>query len=94
MAIFISSRDWLRGVRIDIARVKFNGAGDPCAVERLGVALEPEADYERRSDGGACEEMQVAMMPTPIKPATRAAFGRRPATIAQLLVYARSSKRP
>ena len=38
--------------RIGIARVKFNAAGDPTAIERLGIALEPEAEYERRSDGG------------------------------------------
>jgi predicted GH43/DUF377 family glycosyl hydrolase len=43
--------------RIGIARVKFNEAGDPSGVERLGIALEPEADYERRSDGsGGCED--------------------------------------
>ena len=34
--------------RIGIARVRFNEAGDPAGVERLGIALEPEADYERR----------------------------------------------
>jgi hypothetical protein len=32
--------------RIGIARVLFNDAGDPIGVERLGIALEPEADYE------------------------------------------------
>jgi hypothetical protein len=32
--------------RIGIARVRFNEAGDPVGVERLGIALEPEADYE------------------------------------------------
>ena len=32
--------------RIGIARVKFDEAGDPTGVERLGIALEPEADYE------------------------------------------------
>ena len=32
---------------IGIARVKFNEAGDPAGVERLGIALAPEADYER-----------------------------------------------
>jgi hypothetical protein len=37
--------------RIGIARVLFNGAGDPCGVERLGIALEPDADYERGPDG-------------------------------------------
>ena len=30
--------------RIGIARVRFNKAGDPSGVERLGIALEPEAD--------------------------------------------------
>jgi hypothetical protein len=28
--------------------VRFNEAGDPAGVERLGIALEPEADYELR----------------------------------------------
>lgn len=46
--------------RIGIARVRFNEAGDPCGVERLGIALEPEADYERRSDGrGGCEDPRI-----------------------------------
>lgn len=46
--------------RIGIARVKFNEAGDPAGVERLGIALEPEADYERRPDGsGGCEDPRV-----------------------------------
>ena len=36
--------------RIGIARVRFNETGDPCGVERLGVALEPEADYELTSE--------------------------------------------
>ena len=49
--------------RIGIARVKFNEAGDPSGVERLGIALEPEADYERRSDGsGGCEDARVAFV--------------------------------
>jgi predicted GH43/DUF377 family glycosyl hydrolase len=49
--------------RIGIARVKFNEAGDPCGVERLGIALEPEADYERRSDGGGgCEDPRVTFV--------------------------------
>ena len=43
--------------RIGIARVRFNAAGDPAGVERLGIALEPEAEYERRPDGsGGCED--------------------------------------
>ena len=46
--------------RIGIARVKFNEAGNPAGVERLGIALEPEADYERRPDGsGGCEDPRV-----------------------------------
>ena len=49
--------------RIGIARVKFNGDGDPCGVERLGVALEPEADYELRPDGGGgCEDPRVTFV--------------------------------
>ena len=44
---------------IGIARVKFNDAGDPVGVERLGIALEPEADYERRPDGGGCEDPRI-----------------------------------
>jgi predicted GH43/DUF377 family glycosyl hydrolase len=49
--------------RIGIARVQFNKAGDPTGVERLGIALEPEADYERRSDGsGGCEDPRVTFV--------------------------------
>src|SRR5271154_5261204 len=46
--------------RIGIARVKFNEAGDPAGVERLGIALEPEADYELGSVGrGGCEDPRI-----------------------------------
>jgi len=49
--------------RIGIARVNFNQTGDPCGVERLGIALEPEADYERGSDGaGGCEDPRVTFV--------------------------------
>jgi beta-1,2-mannobiose phosphorylase / 1,2-beta-oligomannan phosphorylase len=48
--------------RIGIARVKFNESGDPCGVERLGVALEPEADYERRLGGGGCEDPRITFV--------------------------------
>ncbi len=46
--------------RIGIVRVKFNDAGDPAGVERLGVVLEPEADYEKRPNGGGgCEDPRI-----------------------------------
>lgn len=46
--------------RIGIARVRFDEEGDPAGVERLGIAIEPEADYEKRSDGiGGCEDPRV-----------------------------------
>jgi len=49
--------------RIGIARVKFNEAGDPVGVERLGLALEPEADYEMRPDGsGGCEDPRITFV--------------------------------
>jgi beta-1,2-mannobiose phosphorylase / 1,2-beta-oligomannan phosphorylase len=48
--------------RIGIARVKFNEAGDPAGVERLGIALEPEADYERRPDGGGREDPRITFV--------------------------------
>jgi predicted GH43/DUF377 family glycosyl hydrolase len=49
--------------RIGLARVRFNAAGDPCGVERLGIALEPEADYERRPDGGGgCEDPRITYL--------------------------------
>ncbi len=46
--------------RIGIARVKFNEDGDPAGVERLGIALQPETDYELRADGsGGCEDPRI-----------------------------------
>ena len=49
--------------RIGIARVRFNDAGDPSGVERLGIALEPEADYEHRADGQAgCEDPRITFV--------------------------------
>ena len=49
--------------RIGIARVKFNDIGDPVGIERLGIALEPAAGYERRSDGsGGCEDARVTFV--------------------------------
>src|SRR6202050_1909330 len=49
--------------RIGIARERFNKTGDPVGVERLGIALEPEADYERRPDGsGGCEDPRITFV--------------------------------
>jgi len=48
--------------RIGIARVRFNADGDPVGVERLGIALEPEADYERRPGGGGCVDPRVTYL--------------------------------
>jgi predicted GH43/DUF377 family glycosyl hydrolase len=49
--------------RIGIARVQFNADGDPSGVERLGIALEPEADYELGPDGiGGCEDPRITFV--------------------------------
>jgi beta-1,4-mannooligosaccharide phosphorylase len=48
--------------RIGIARVIFSPAGDPVGVERLGIALEPEAEYERRPEGGGCEDPRITFV--------------------------------
>ncbi len=47
--------------RIGIVRVRFDD-GDPCGVERLGIALEPEADYELHANGGGCEDARVSFV--------------------------------
>lgn len=48
--------------RIGISKVIFNKDGDPVDVERLGIALEPEADYEKRPDGGGCEDARISFV--------------------------------
>ena len=48
--------------RIGIARVKFDDNGDPYGVERLGIALEPEAVYEKHSAGGGCEDPRITFV--------------------------------
>ena len=49
--------------RIGIAKVKFNDAGEPIGLERLGIALQPEEDYEKRPNGrGGCEDARVTFV--------------------------------
>ena len=48
--------------RIGIVRVRFNEAGDPVGVERLGIALEPETSYELRPGGGGCEDPRITFV--------------------------------
>ena len=48
--------------RIAIARVRFDSCGDPVGVDRIGIALEPTEPYERRSDGGGCEDPRVTFL--------------------------------
>lgn len=63
--------------RIGMARVIFDDNGDPIDVERLGIVLEPETDYEKRPNGGGgCEDPRI----TYVKPVehyimTYTAFG-------------------
>jgi predicted GH43/DUF377 family glycosyl hydrolase len=52
--------------RIGIARVLFDAAGEPCGIERVGIALEPEMPYELRSNGGGCEDPRVTYV-APLK---------------------------
>lgn len=64
-ALYLFPRLVARGnySRIGIARVRFNEAGDPIGVQRIGIALEPEADYELRPDGsGGCEDPRVTFV--------------------------------
>lgn len=50
--------------RIGIGRIRFDDAGDPTGVERLGYALEPAEPYELRpSEGtGGCEDPRVTFI--------------------------------
>lgn len=46
--------------RIGIARVLFAANGDPIGVERMGIALAPEAEYELNATGGGCEDPRIS----------------------------------
>jgi predicted GH43/DUF377 family glycosyl hydrolase len=49
--------------RIGMARVRFDGLGDPVGVEWLGIALEPETDYEGGAEGtGGCEDPRITFV--------------------------------
>ena len=49
--------------RIGIARVGFDGAGDPVCVERAGLALEPTEPYEKNDvTGGGCEDARISFI--------------------------------
>ena len=49
--------------RIGIAKVLFSPDGDPIGVKRMGIAIEPEADYEKRPNGGGgCEDPRITFV--------------------------------
>ncbi len=49
--------------RIGIARVRFDAAGDPNGVDRIGIALEPKEDFEGGQDGtGGCEDPRITFV--------------------------------
>jgi hypothetical protein len=66
MANSTCSRGWSRRVITRASALRECGstrAGDPSGVERLGIALEPEADYELRPNGGGgCEDPRVTFV--------------------------------
>ncbi len=69
--------------RIGMARVMFDKAGDPIGVERMGIALEPEADYELTGSGGGCEDARVSFVePLQLYVMTYTAFSRHGPRIA------------
>lgn len=50
--------------RIGISRVQFDRVGEPVGVERLGIALEPEEDYEMNPwTGGGVEDPRITYLP-------------------------------
>ena len=66
MASSICSRDWLRRGTTRASASHECGStrrAIPSGVERLGIALEPEADYELRPNGGGgCEDPRVTFV--------------------------------
>ena len=38
----------------------FDSVGDPRGVERMGIALEPEADYKLSGNGCGCEDPRIS----------------------------------
>jgi len=49
--------------RIGLSRVRYDGAGHPCGVERLGIAIEPTEPYELGRPGlGGCEDSRVTFV--------------------------------
>lgn len=63
-ALYLFPRLVARGnySRIGVCRVQFDDAGDPVGVERLGIALEPEAPYELHAGGGGCEDPRITFV--------------------------------
>lgn len=50
--------------RIGLARVVFDQNGDPCGIERMGVAMEPREPYEINPwTGGGVEDPRVTYLP-------------------------------
>ena len=70
--------------RIGIMRVLFDETGEPTGVERIGIALEPEAPYELRGEGaGGCEDPRVTYVePIDLYVMTYTAFSLRGPRIA------------
>lgn len=49
--------------RIGMVRVRFDDLGDPVGADWLGIALEPEVDYEGGGEGiGGCEDPRITFV--------------------------------
>lgn len=49
--------------RVGRARVRYDGGGDPCGVERLGVVLSPEESWERNARTAGVEDPRITHVP-------------------------------